>query len=394
LTAEEVVLDDSVDDLFENAPCGYLATTADGTIVRVNKTLEELTGFDRAELLDGRRFQDLLAPGGRIYYETHLAPLLRMQGAVREIAVELILKDQSRLPALINSTLRSDDSGRPDAIRTTVFGASDRRHYERELLSAQRREREIADALQRSLLSGELPTAPELKVEVAYNASERGLDVGGDWYDAFWLQGDTRAVGLVVGDVVGRGLHAAATMGQLRSAVRALASTGLEPGPLLQSLDGYVARHRIGQMTTLVYAELDLDRATLRYACAGHPPPLILSANQAPALLWDGRSAPMDSQPNRSVTRPQASVHLTPGSTVLLYTDGLVERRSRPEQDGLETLLATVAPFQEEGPEGLLAKLVSALADPDDPDDVCLLVARLGEVGGGAGPALVSDTPD
>jgi PAS domain S-box-containing protein len=377
LTPDDAVRDDSVDDLFENAPCGYLATAADGTIVRVNRTLEDLTGFDRAALLDGRRFQDLLTPGGRIYYETHLSPLLRMQGSVREIAVEMIRADGSRLPALINSTLRSDDTGRPRAIRTTVFGASDRRQYERELLQAQRREHEIAEALQRSLLSGELPTAPDLEVQVAYSASERGLDVGGDWYDAFWLADDTRAVGLVVGDVVGHGLHAAATMGQLRSAVRALASTGLSPGELLEAIDRYVRRHGVGQMTTLVYAQLDLDREILRYACAGHPPPLLIAPGRQPAFLWDGRSAPMDAYPVPGATRAEGSARLTWGSTVLLYTDGLVERRNRPQDNGLDTLLEKVGACQHESPKRLVRQLMSGLRDSQDLDDMCLLAARL-----------------
>jgi len=103
-----------------------------------------------------RRFQDLLSPGGRMYYETHYAPLLHMQGSVRAIAVEIVRADRSRLSALVNSVLRRDDDGRPQAVWTSVFGATDRRAYQ-EPLRASRREHDIAQRLQRSMLSGTLP---------------------------------------------------------------------------------------------------------------------------------------------------------------------------------------------------------------------------------------------
>lgn len=130
------------------------------------------------------RFQELLAPGARIYHETHYAPLLHMQGEVRGIAVEIVHADGGRLPALVNSVLRHDAEGRPQVIRTTIFDASDRRRYEQELLRARRREQEIARELQRGMLSGALPEADGLEVDVAYRPGVAGLEVGGDWYDA------------------------------------------------------------------------------------------------------------------------------------------------------------------------------------------------------------------
>jgi phosphoserine phosphatase RsbU/P len=369
-------LEDSAEDLFEHAPCGYLSTLPDGTIVRVNRTFEDWTGLRRDDLVGARRFQDLLAPGGRIYHETHYAPLLRMQGWVREIAVEIVRADGTRLAALINSVQHNDEEGRPRRIRTTVFDATDRRRYEDELLRARRQEQETAQELSRSLLSGRLPTAPGLEVGVAYRPAVSGLDVGGDWYDAFWL--DTgKTVGLVIGDVVGRGIGAAVTMGQLRSATRALASTGLSPGSLLDALDAYAGRHEVGRMTTLICAQLGLASRRLRYACAGHPPPLIITPGEEPCFPWDGRSTPLDVRRASDGPRGEAALTLAPGATALLYTDGLVERRSESLTDGLDRLLRVAATHRDESAPELVARVVRDLHDPAHVDDVCVLAARV-----------------
>jgi phosphoserine phosphatase RsbU/P len=377
VSAPGELLEETAEELFEDAPCGYLSTDLDGTILRVNRTFELWTGLAREDLLAGRRFQDLLSPGGRIYHETHFAPLLRMQGSVREIALEIRRADGSRLPALINSVLRYDDTGHPRLIRTTVFDATDRRRYEQELLHARRHEREIAQQLQRSLLSGTLPAAPALEVEVAYRPGVSGLEVGGDWYDAFWLDQD-ETVGLVVGDVVGRGLEAASSMGQLRSAVRALASTGLAPGALLDAMDRYSRRHGVGRMATVVYAQLSLSSGCLRFACAGHPPPVILAPGQEPRFAWEGRSLPLDAY-MADANRAEAAVSLEPGATVLLYTDGLIERRSRSLEEGMSHLLTEAAIHRDCAPARLTDQIVRALRSAEPADDVCLLAARLGE---------------
>jgi len=373
VTGDDELLEDTAEDLFENAPCGYLSTLPDGTIVKVNRTFETWTGLRREDLLGAKRFQDLLSPGGRIYHETHYAPLLRMQGSVREIAVEIVRADGTRLPALVNSVLRSDEQGHPQLVRTTVFDATDRRGYEQELLRARRQEQDIAQQLSRSLLSGSLPAAPGFEVEVVYRPAVSGLEVGGDWYDAFWLDDDT--VGLVVGDVVGRGIGAAATMGQLRSAVRALALTGLDPGRLLDTLDAYTERHDVGLMTTLISAQLGLGSRRLRYACAGHPPPVILSPGEEPRFAWEGRSAPLGVRLDGP--RGEAALTLEAGSTVLLYTDGLIERRSESLTDGLDRLLREVAGHRDETVARLAPAVVRALHDPQHVDDVCVLAARV-----------------
>jgi PAS domain S-box-containing protein len=138
------VLAETAEELYEHAPCGYLSTLPDGTIVRVNQTFVEWTGLSRTALLAGMRFQTLLTIGSRMYYETHYAPLLRMQGFANEIAMEMLRTDGRVVPLLLNSRQKLDDSGTPLLNRITLFDSTDRRRYERELLLARRKAEQIA----------------------------------------------------------------------------------------------------------------------------------------------------------------------------------------------------------------------------------------------------------
>jgi phosphoserine phosphatase RsbU/P len=374
VTERREVLDASAEELFEEAPCGFVITRPDGEIVRVNRTFEEMTGFDREQLVAGRRLQDLLTPGGRIYHETHYAPLLRMQGWVKEIAVELVRSDGTRLAALINSVVGMDHAGEPEIVRTTVFDASDRRRYEQELLRARNREREIAGQLQRSMLAGSLPEDRRLDLAVRYQPAVDSLEIGGDWYDAFWT--GEHSIGVVVGDVVGRGLEAAAVMGQLRSAVRALASTGLGPGPLLDALDRYAHQYGIGEMATVAYAQLDLDTGDLRIACAGHPPPAVVVPGRGASFVLDGRSAPLDVY-STSASRPEAELALGRDSMLVLFTDGLVERVDWQPDAGLDRLLTELGRRAERPARDLADDLPQImLADSRTRDDVCVVILR------------------
>jgi PAS domain S-box-containing protein len=368
------LLEETAEELYEDAPCGYLSTRLDGTIIRVNRTFERLAGRAREELLERARFQDLLSRGGQIYHETHYAPLLRMQGEVREIAVEIVRPDGSLLPVLINSVVRRDADSRPRVIRTTVFDATDRRRYEQELLHSSRREHEIAMQLQRSLLAGELPKSAGVELAIAYSPAVSGTMAGGDWYDAFWIE-DGQRLGLVVGDVVGRGIAAAAAMGQLRSAVRALASTGLRPADLLTALDNYSRRHGVGMMATLVYAELDLGRHTLRFACAGHPPPVLDEPDTEPQFAWGGRSLPLNPY-GQPVSRGEATSALRPGGRLWMYTDGLIERR-RSDHDEMEQLRQAIATHRGLPLADATGAIARAVEDHGHADDSCLLATEL-----------------
>ena len=141
------LVEESAEDLYENAPCGYVSALPGGLIIRVNQTFLTWTGHGREDLVGRRRFQDLLTAGGRIFHETHYAPLLQMQGTVREIAVDMVCADGARLPALINSVLRRDQDGKPLLVRTTVFNATDRKKYERELLRERQKAEQTAQAM-------------------------------------------------------------------------------------------------------------------------------------------------------------------------------------------------------------------------------------------------------
>jgi PAS domain S-box-containing protein len=133
------LLAESAEDLFQNAPCGYLVTLPDGSIVKVNETLLTLTGYARDELMSGGTFQRLLSVPGRIYYDTHIGPLLQMQGYVREVAFDLRCSNGTALAIVLNADLNRDEKDHPRLIRMTIFDATDRRKYERELLLARQR---------------------------------------------------------------------------------------------------------------------------------------------------------------------------------------------------------------------------------------------------------------
>jgi PAS domain S-box-containing protein len=137
-------LKESLQELYECAPCGYVFTRPDGAFLRVNQTFVEMTGYDRDELLAGRRLQDLLTTAGRVFYENQYFPLLRMQGFVKEVTFDLRRAAGEPLPVLINSVQRTDDAGNPSMVASTIFDATDRRAYERELLIARRRADQLA----------------------------------------------------------------------------------------------------------------------------------------------------------------------------------------------------------------------------------------------------------
>ncbi|AEV82267.1 phosphatase [Actinoplanes sp. SE50] len=688
--------DDDPEDLYEHAPCGYLTTLPDGTVVRVNETFLSWTGYTRAELIGHRRFRDLLAPGCRIYHETHYAPLLTMQSEVHEIALDVLCADGSRVPVLVNSVLERGVGGAPRVIRTMVFNATERRSYETELLlardvaesseqrikalqrivadlaaapteaevaeavvrapegafqatsssiylvdqdrdqlvavastdpttgnwndmprSSQRavaevarrgdlhvvhtlaeaaehfpdlaesmvrsgrstvvllplttgpaedhagvtvlgllafsfaeerrlsdgelrvirllgqqagqaldrarlyddarrreeradflavttraldeehrlmqrsrrlvervvpaiadwatvrlhvgpvglredaggpapdearlgarileatrsvkpifategdpldcavlpltargrvlgtlalrmaetrhapetdqaflidladraglalenarlyeQERAVARTLQRSLLAADVPSGdPRFALETHYRAAGHDLEVGGDWFDAFLITPHKLAV--VVGDVVGRGLEAASTMGQLRSAIRALATAENGPARLLEGLDRFCQRVETARMATVVYGEIDLDACELVYACAGHLPPLLHQPAGPAEFLLQARSGPIGTRAGDR-RRTETRIRLAPGSRLLLYTDGLIERRDRPIDHGFEVLNREFSRLRGAPMKGLTMALTDTLAGREHGDDVCLLCLTLG----------------
>ncbi|HVL76990.1 MAG TPA: PAS domain S-box protein, partial [Noviherbaspirillum sp.] len=147
--ATSQLLDEDTAELYENAPCAYLSALPDGTLVRVNATFLAWTGYTRTELLNRKRFQQLLPVVGRIFYDTHFGPLLLMQGFVKEVAFEVICADGTRLPVLLNATLKRDESDRPLVIRVTLLDARSRRTYEEELRLAKRKAEEASESVSR-----------------------------------------------------------------------------------------------------------------------------------------------------------------------------------------------------------------------------------------------------
>ena len=232
------------------------------------------------------------------------------------------------------------------------------------------RERALADALQRSL-APRLPVLPGVEFTGRYLPAAAAR-LGGDWYDVFQLP-DGR-LGMAIGDVVGRGFHAAAIMGQLRSAMRAFALDAASPSLVLERLSRLLRQLEIGRTATLVYLTLDPHGGMLRLASAGHPPPLVDPQDGEPWFVELGGSVPLGA--TRHVRYDDVELTLEPGAALVLYTDGLVERPGESLDDGLQRL-ARVVGGSDEDLEHLGDLLVDEmLPEGTGDDDAALLMAR------------------
>lgn len=238
---------------------------------------------------------------------------------------------------------------------------------------AQRYERELraAHQLQHALLPVLAEGQSGVRAAAAYRPAERTQDVGGDWYDVFALPGGR--IGLVVGDVVGHDLTAAAAMARLQSVLRVLAQSAAGPAALLAEVDRASALITDSFMATVGYADYDPATGVLRYACAGHPPPLLLTADDA-GYLWEGRSAPVGVT---GVPRAQAEVVVAAGTTLIWYTDGLVERGATPLPAGLDRLAAAATTMRGHDPDSLCRDLLHRMSGEDSlRDDAVVLCVR------------------
>lgn len=233
----------------------------------------------------------------------------------------------------------------------------------------------IAETLQRSFLPERLPEFPGVSLAARYIPGTAGVEVGGDWYDVFVLTGGH--LGVAMGDVVGRGVGAASLMGQLRNALRAYAFEGHEPAAVAERLNRLVQSLNPGQIATVVYLVLEPDTRTVRFTSAGHLPPLLVAPDGAAAFLETGGSPPLGAA--AYVPYRESHVTLEPGSTLVVYTDGLVERREEALDEGLERLRRTAAgePGDPGDPEALCDRVVGELlGDGPAADDAALLVVR------------------
>jgi serine/threonine-protein kinase RsbW len=237
------------------------------------------------------------------------------------------------------------------------------------------REREISRTLQASLLPDEpVSSWNGARVATWYSAGTEHLEVGGDWYDAIELPNGK--LGVSIGDVVGRGLRAAAAMGQLRSALRGLALEQRGPGATLEALNRFAAASPGTELATVAYGEFDPISGAFTYACAGHPPPVAWAHGRV-HVLEDGRSPLLAA--GYDGHRGEATFDLPPGSTLVLYTDGLVERRDEAFHLGIDRLRETLRSVGEQE-LATVAETIreTLLADQDRNDDAALVCLRTG----------------
>ncbi|MFF8280059.1 PP2C family protein-serine/threonine phosphatase [Streptomyces lateritius] len=402
------LLEDSAEELYESAPCGYLSTLMDGTIAKINATLLGWLGLEPEAVVGRMRFTDLLTVGGKLYHETHFAPLLRMQGEVGGIALEIKQADGGRIPVLVSSVIKYAGTGEPLLIRTTVFDARDRRAYEEELLrgreaaeaarkqaEAARKQAEAArkqaeadrarlqDALavlQKSLLPDSLPTMPGMEAAAYYHTASVDR-LGGDFYDVFAIDGKRWA--FFLGDVCGKGPQAAAVTSLTRYTLRAAALHDPDPVTALSTLNKVLHERYSGgdpRYCTAVFGILEPDSATgqvtVRLASGGHPPVLVLRADGTADFLPTPGGILVGILPDPCFAA--ATTVLTPGDTLLLYTDGITEARTGEDRTTLygdDALRAFATHHAGRPPQAVIKALTELLDDFGDglDDDTALL---------------------
>ena len=347
----------------------------DGNVHDVNVSALEASGYTRDEVIglpywetpwwgeseDTKariRLAVERASAGEIFAET--LPYARADGSERviEFAMHPIV----------------DNAGVIRFLHPTGVDITERVAAEAALRALEAEERKIALGLQRALLPMRALDRPGIALAAQYEAGSDLLEVGGDWFDAFDLPDGRIAV--TVGDVVGHGLSAAAAMGQVRTALAALADHAKGPGEVLMRLEGFLARHETTDFATVCYAVIDPATGLVEYASAGHPPILVVSPAGEISWLDQAQSPPLSGA--YSPDRPQGSRLLEPGSLLVLFSDGLVERRKEPIDVGLSRLADAARSLADLPVEDVCAALIAKLGvDDARADDIAVLVVRL-----------------
>ncbi|MER6027072.1 SpoIIE family protein phosphatase [Streptomyces sp. NPDC001851] len=243
------------------------------------------------------------------------------------------------------------------------------------LRQAHAREREVALALQEAMLPARRQVGHH-NAAVRYRPAVGALNVCGDWYDLVDLVGGHR-IGVAVGDVVGHGLEAAGVMGQLRSALSAASRVAAGPAEALNVLGRYAHVVDGAESATAVTTFIDFDRHTISYSSAGHLPPVLVHPDGRVEFLDQATDPPLDARPD-PLPRPQACTPYGEGATLVLYTDGLVERRGEDIDTGLARLAGSLARHREKDPESLADAVLLELLPPGGAtDDTALVIVRL-----------------
>jgi PAS domain S-box-containing protein len=355
-------------DLADTAPAMMWTTDEDGLVTFVNEGWMRFTGTRLDEEL-GESWQLGVHPD-----DTEV--MLRTWDEAREERRSWereyrLLHHSGEYRWVVDRGVPRYEGGRYAGYVGTAIDIHERKTMEGRLLEVYQREHKIAETLQRSLLPERLPQIEGLQLAARYLPGARGAAIGGDWYDV--LERPDGRVALVVGDVVGHGLRAAATMGQLRNAFRAYGLVESSPAEVVARINRLVMSGVEDAMATVVYLVLDRETGEVSYSSAGHPPPLVLTPD-GPRFLEGGRSVPIGAS-DPAVFR-EATAVLPPGSSLLLYTDGLVERRDVGLEERLGQL-AEVAGGAADDLDALCDRVLEVVLGEGDPgDDVALLAVR------------------
>lgn len=382
---------------FEAAPIGKTILDGSGSIVRANPAFALLLGYE-LDALPGMAVADVCHAGDRYVMASALQ---RIRAASADgldtgpVSVDLRLERNGGgevWVAMVGSAIEPSESAESmhlaqwvdlsERLRTErareqlLLEQAAREHAEamaKRLDELRQREHQIAVELQRGLLPKVLPEVAGVEIATHYQAAGASAQVGGDWYDAFAL--DDGRIGLVVGDVAGRGIPAASTMGQLRSVTRAyaLGEQRRPPGEVLTLLNRHQITLGAEELFTVIYAVLDPAEHTLWWANAGHPGPLLRRADGSTAHLQEGEGL-VGFKDTVYADRLEA---LGAGATVMLFTDGLIERRGEPLDAGIERLERLVAAGPEQ-PQELCAHVVGELVQAENlQDDVTAVIVRV-----------------
>lgn len=363
---------------FLDAPCGYVVTNDEGLIVEANAEFARLVAEDLHELVARRTLGSFLPRAGRMYLETHLLPMLQHSGQVREIALDVLGAGGERVPVLMNA----DRVGSGEAMAAVLLEARERHRYEANLLQAtQAAEQARAEAtdlartLQQTLIPPAPPQIPGLHLAAGYRPAGDGSTVGGDFYDVFQTSAHEWVV--ILGDVSGKGVTAAAVTAFIRHHIRALAVATPDPADVLRHLDAVMHTNDTDHYATLAITRLQLDPATshwqVQMALAGHPPPLVRETS--------GRVREVGSygSPVGLLVDPSfGTVNFELGDeTMVFVTDGVTEARRGSELFGEARLVSLISGLDGH-PEALTTGIIEAALDfqsgtaNDDIAVVCL----------------------